>query len=483
MFKRILSAFLIAVILLSASCGDSGKSGDTPAESEQNQSPDQVEATETEAETGFKDNVPDTNYEGKEFRIRTIENANVHSDVDIEEQTGDTYFDSLYIRNRAIEERFNIKIVGNIAEDNGGEAKIIMAGEDAFDVASVRCTHALTMWEDHLVINIEDIPNIDLTKPYWSQSINESISLANQKYVAIGAFDMNVYDLTFCLLFNKNLAESFSLGNMYSLVDEGKFTTDKMSEQMQVVLADLNGDNKYDENDRWGYLAHTKNVLPNYWIATVEKSSPKDKNDLPYNNMVSDRFNSVFNKAFEITYDTGVYYNKISMDADIPSQARTMFAANQSLFLDATLFYIAALRDMEADFGILPYPKYDEAQDKYYSRVSYYWCCVIPVTNEDTEFTGAILESLNCESANSVVPAYYEIALKGKYSRDTESEQMLQLISDNRIVDIGDTTMCDKIRDNFMASLFASNKRDLASKLASVDKQLQKYIEKIPQKN
>jgi hypothetical protein len=60
---------------------------------------------------------------------------------------------------------------------------------------------------------------------------------------------------------------------------------------------------------------------------------------------------------------------------------------------------------------------------------------------------------------------------------------MLQLISDNRIVDIGDTTMCDKIRDNFMASLFASNKRDLASKLASVDKQLQKYIEKIPQKN
>jgi hypothetical protein len=160
-----------------------------------------------------------------------------------------------------------------------------------------------------------------------------------------------------------------------------------------------------------------------------------------------------------------------------------MFAANQSLFLDATLFYIAALRDMEADFGILPYPKYDEAQDKYYSRVSYYWCCVIPVTNEDTEFTGAILEALNCESANSVVPAYYEIALKGKYSRDTESEQMLQLISDNRIVDIGDTTMCDKIRDNFMASLFASNKRDLASKLASVDKQLQKYIEKIPQKN
>ncbi len=483
MFKRILSALLIAVILLSASCGDKGKSGDTPAETEQNTTPEQVEATETEPETGFKDDVPDTDYEGKEFRIRTIENANVHSIVDVEEQTGDTYFDSLYIRNRAIEDRFNIKIVGTVVADNAGEAKIILAGDDAFDVASVRCVNAITMWEDNLLINTEDIPNIDLTKPYWSQSINESISLANQNYVAIGAFDMNVYDLTFCLLFNKNVAESFSLENMYSLVDEGKFTMDKMSEQMQVVLADLNGDDKFDKNDRWGYLAHPKNVLPGFWIGAGEKTIQKDENDLPYNNMVTDRFNSVFNKTFEITYDTGVYFRKMSCDCDVPSQGRKMFAQDQSLFLDANLFYIAALRDMETDFGILPYPKYDETQDRYYSRVSYYWCCIIPVTNKDLSFTGAILEALNCESANTVVPAYYEIALKGKYSRDTESEQMLQLIADNRIVDIGDTTMCNKIRDGFMASLFEANKRDLASKLASVESQLQEYIEKIPQKN
>ena len=120
MFKRNLSALLISVILLSASCGDKGKSGDTPAETEQNTTPDQVEATETEPETVFKDDVPDTDYEGKEFRIRTIENANVHSVVDVEEQSGDTYYDSLYLRNRAIEERFNVQIVGNIAADNGG---------------------------------------------------------------------------------------------------------------------------------------------------------------------------------------------------------------------------------------------------------------------------------------------------------------------------------------------------------------------------
>ena len=197
--------------------------------------------------------------------------------------------------------------------------------------------------------------------------------------------------------------------------------------------------------------------------------------------MGSERFHSVYVKIFEILYDTGVYFAKCPMDSDIGSEAIRLFSANQSLYLDVSLFFIGSLRDMEADFGILPYPKYDEAQSDYYSRVAYYWACIVPVTNKDLEFTGAMLEALNCESANSVVPAYYEIALKGKYSRDNESEQMLQLISDNRIIDIGDTTLCGEIRDGFIAQLFKSNKREnLESKLASAEKTIQKYIDKIP---
>ena len=480
--KNILLAALLTVPVFAAACGDTSLSS---APVQNNAGNDDAAAEVTEAETTsdglMHDAVGDRDFGGKEFRIRTIKNANVHNAIDSEEQTGDTYTDALYLRNRAIEDRFNIKIVETIADDNGGESKIILAGEDAFETTSIRCPAALTMWEDGLLISINTIPNIDLSQPYWSQSLNDSISLAHQQYVAIGSFDMNVYDLTYCLLFNKKIAADYNLGDFYSFVNDGKFTMDKMSELMQTVVVDLNGDNKMDKNDQWGYLGHTKQVLPDFWIAAGEKSIMKDENDLPYNNMASERFHSVFIKTFEIMYDTGVYFSKCPMDADVGSEAIRLFSSNQSLFMDASLFHIAMLRDMEADFGILPYPKYNEEQKEYYSRVSYYWCCIVPVTNKDIDFTGAILEALNCESANSVVPAYYEIALKGKYSRDNDSEQMLQLISDNRIVDIGDTTMCDKIRDGFMASLFSGNKRDkLESKLASVEKQLANYIEKIP---
>ena len=102
------------------------------------------------------------------------------------------------------------------------------------------------------------------------------------------------------------------------------------------------------------------------------------------------------------------------------------------------------------------------------------------MTNTKLDMTGASLEALNCESANYVVPAYYEIALKTKYSRDEESAAMLDLIFKNRVVDLGDTVLCGTIRDGFIAQMFKSNKRDIASQVAKKEKTIQKLFDKRP---
>jgi len=104
----------------------------------------------------------------------------------------------------------------------------------------------------------------------------------------------------------------------------------------------------------------------------------------------------------------------------------------------------------------------------------------IPTTNGDPARAGVMLEALNSESAKTIIPAYHEIALKSKYARDDESAQMLDLIMNTLVVDIGDTTLCDKIRDNFMASMFEKNNRNLASKIESTEKISQKFIGQIP---
>ena len=60
---------------------------------------------------------------------------------------------------------------------------------------------------------------------------------------------------------------------------------------------------------------------------------------------------------------------------------------------------------------------------------------------------------------------------------------MLDLIFDSRVIDLGDTLFCSQVRDGFVASMFSSNNRDLASTVAKnvkvINKQIQKMIEAI----
>ena len=106
---------------------------------------------------------------------------------------------------------------------------------------------------------------------------------------------------------------------------------------------------------------------------------------------------------------------------------------NGTLMFDhSSLGDIQNMRDMKDDFGFVPYPKFDEAQEGYNVRVGN--CAglsYIPVTNTRPELTGAVLEVMSAVSYNTVVPAYFDVALTVKIARDTESEQMIPIISDS----------------------------------------------------
>ena len=412
-----------------------------------------------------------------------FENENVHNQIDTEEENGEVFNDAMYKRNRTVEERFNIVIKQIVTPDgaNSQTKKLILSGDStAFDMFDSRCPDALTNWQEGLVLSYDDIPNIDLSKPYWNRTANETLTIGGNQYAAIGNFNFASYEISHALLFNKTMIQDFGLENPYDLVNRQKWTFDKMEEMMKPVIYDLNGDGAMDGNDRYGYLANPKEVLPNFWIAAGTFSVGKDENDMPYLAMGSEKFVNAFNKTFSMLWDTGAYYLGKG-GPDIPQYAIEMFSDNQSLFMDSTLFVIEKMRSAEIEFGIIPYPKYDEAQKNYVSRIEYYMAMQVPVSNPDPARAGVMLEALNCESAKTIIPAYYEVALKTKYARDDESAQMLDLIMNTLVVDIGDTTLCDKIRDAFMASMFEKNDRNLMSKIESTEKIIQKFIEKIPQ--
>ena len=65
---------------------------------------------------------------------------------------------------------------------------------------------------------------------------------------------------------------------------------------------------------------------------------------------------------------------------------------------------------------------------------------VMPVTVEDESRTGAIIEALAAIGSRDVLPAFYDRSLKTKFSRDNESENMIDIIKESIVYDVGYAT-------------------------------------------
>ncbi len=398
----------------------------------------------------------------------------INSTINVESENGDVLNDSIYRRNRAVEERFKLKILQVSTEGDRKAAAVssILAGDDAFDVFLLTDRTALTLAQDDMLVAYDSIKEIDLDKPYWSKTLNDSISIAGKHYFAYGDFELIPYDYTHMLLFSKKIANDNGFESPYSLVRSGKWTLDAMSAMMKTATVDLNGDGKFDENDCYGYLAQSKQVLPGFWIGAGVESISKDANDIPVCKLDSDaRFSDVIDKVFSVVRKSGVWYEDLTI-GNFETINRDMFTNGKGLFLDSTFYHITKLRDTDVDFGILPYPKWDEAQESYYSRVEGGDFAMIPVTNKKLEMTGVVLEALSSESMKTVIPAYYEKVLKGKITRDDESSEMLDIIYSSRVYDLGDTFWNPKLRDGIFKDMFDSGENNLASAYASVKNSL-----------
>ena len=490
MKKRAL-VLILAALMMFASCSSGSvteNDGKTAAdESVNDESVTDNEASVTESESSseeslYKDDLGDFDFEGASFGIMTFENGNFHYAVTADEMLAVPINDAMYEATTDIEDRFNIDLQQILYPDFSDEPRTaVIAGDSSADLIRMRCGTDVSWWQQNLIVTADEVPNINLEKPYWDKSINESLTIAGKQFVALSAFDLCTYDLTFALIFNKDMITNYSLDNPYEEVKNGTWTMDKMNDMMLTVVSDVDGNGTYDENDRYGYLSHPKMAAPGFWIGAGLKLIEKNENDIPHLAIAEESFITFWDKLLDITYSNNQYYG-IDEAEDIPPTARKMFSEGKALFMDMSFFFIEELREMESDFGIIPYPKYNEEQSSYATRLCYYMPTVVPITitGERLDRAGVMLEALACEYANNVVPAYYETALKNKAARDEESQEMLDVIFNSRVIDLGDATFCSELRDGAMRQLFDSKKNTLASKSKSLEKIMSRKLSELP---
>ncbi|MCL1793901.1 MAG: hypothetical protein FWG34_08525 [Oscillospiraceae bacterium] len=480
MKKVFLSVALILAICFSvvfAACDNKSSVAENGGEAGQ-QAADDDETPDIQDQK-ITDDVPEMDLGGYEFRILSSGEIHAwHGSVNVEEETGDLVNDSIYRRNRVAEGRLNILITET--EDYNKIKKSVNSGSDDYDFVTGWCDPMFGYFVEGLGYKFHEYGRyIDLGKPYWDSGLTQAFTFKDMILFPVGAVDITTYDLIHVLLFNKKLIAELELENPYGLVKNGEWTFDKYAEMVKLVVRDVDGNGVMNENDMYGLVSMVKYVLPCFWVAAGVETVARTSSGLPDFTLPTDeKFASVIEKIFSINYDNNSWYQNKSDRANYSEVHDKIFMDDRALFYNNTFKMVEDVRGMETDFGIVPYPKYTANQEHHYTRMEGCFPFIVPLTVPDPETIGAIIEVLACESLNYVIPAYYEVSLKTKHARDEESAEMLDIIFSHRVIDLGDSIWCSKLRDNIFVDMFSKNDRNLASRLEKVEPQMIKEIEK-----
>ena len=478
-----ITALLLASLLL-ASCASAGTSEveTTGAATDAETTINTAELTEMEKRALMEDDLPEKDFGGKDFRIST--KRGMMYEIDEEEETGDIIEDALYARNRRIEERFNIKIVPVITEAGDGNTHVnevrqsIMAADDAFDLSATYVFTTGPLVTDGCFLNWLNMPYNDLSKPWWIGGVNDKFRVGDAIYAATGDMCVSTLKLTYGVFYNRTRGADYDLNEtIYDIIREGKWTIDKFIEMTRDVYVDVNGDGERSNTDFYGFTAEKATNLDVYTFAFDIPLVKNNEDGVPELAINTPKTIEAVEKVNKLYWDgVGSY---IPEDYSEPVQ---MFRSGNALFTTTYLTQaFSTFRDMTDDYSILPYPKWDEAQEKYMTgAMDNYSVLGVPVTVSDLEMVSIITESLNIESYKTLFPTYYEQALQSKYARDAESIEMIDILMAGRNFDFCTLFSSTIIGIPFMVrELVAGKSTAFASKYKSLEKGAQKGLEKV----
>ena len=398
--------------------------------------------------------------------------------------TGEPINDAVFDRNAYVEDKLNVVIQAeDVANMPDTIAKQVTSGSADYNISTARIQSLPNTVTKGYLVNLYKMPHVDLSRPWYDERCIEDASYYGLLYYVTGDMIILDDDSTGAMVFNKQLIEDYHLDSPYDLVEEGTWTLDKMAEIANAVAEDLDGNGEVDiEGDRFGILWQ-RDAIVSFMHGAEARIVDKNADGDPEYTITSEHANDVFDKIDQIFFDPTVVqnmHNYSSKYPDIYVGECNIFRANNALFMWLRMRVAQNLRDMEADFGIIPVPKYNEAQGQYYSTVTKYTAATICIPNTsaiDWEMTGAVVELMNAEGHYGLREAYYEKNLGSKISRDVQSTEMLDLIFSNRIYDAGEIYELGSISSN-LYSRSAEKGINLATLLAQYSKMMSKSLEK-----
>ena len=493
--QRYIAAILAALMLASTTACNSGTESETRADTKtETTGTETVTESETETETETEETTFSTalekkNYNGADFRIYTSNTINGMENVifmnHAEEQTGEIINDTLFNRDIFVEDSFNVKLQYTVDDERGSyevsqnASKNILAGDDSTELfIHDQGEMAKNLSIQGCIYPLNLVPGLKLQETYWYPEINKTSYIGEDLYFGSCMISPRYYGSVYLTVFNRDRAEELQLEDIYALVSDGKWTIDKMFELSRLAVNDTDGDGKVSYTDNLGYFWDSHEALINgcgfQLVKNVDGHLVASLDD--------ERMVNLFQKMVSFFDEEGeVYAGEDGVDYD------AILKNGNALFYNPCASDLVTFRDFEYDFGILPMPKYDEAQSGYiaFSQPWINATAMIPVTvtGDTLEMAGTLTNAMVAYGYDYLRPAVFENVLMLKTTRDEQSAQIIELIFENVVFELSTTLRFDSFYQSIRT--FFNEKRgqqDITSLYASVKPALEASIKSTEEK-
>ena len=400
----------------------------------------------TDAFIGEKDygSVGEKDWQGRTCQILGVNSLNEPSFeiyADSNEQTNISM--SVFSRNSEIEALFNVEIAQVGDDDYNDEfytkfKNKILTGAVSYDLAFLYRDDMAKAIENQLFYDLMGVNYVDFSQPYYNESTLESMKISGKLFHMVSDFSLVDKNRIAVLFANRTLAEEFGIPNLVQEVKDGTWTFEKFEQYVKEVAADLDGDDqRLYTKDRFGVTIGAKDESIAFWSAMGAKTVSRNdagQYEFTYSNQLAlnaaDRIKRVF------TNEDLYYYSRVE---DNYEGAGDAFKAGRSLFYGASLSSITGIKESDFAYTVLPFPKYDEDQDRYYSNNNNRYCATfgIPTCAQDKDFSGFMIEVLSWKSTQTTLRTYYQINCKLRNSYDQECSDMMDVLFESLSFDFG----------------------------------------------
>ena len=425
MKKRIFTLLLAGLMLVLPACGDKKKGNEQTSEEE------------TQQKVEYLDDLPETReYDGVEFRALagnpTAENNFLMADPG---ETATVLQSASYGCAIQLYDRFGITMKYTFMDSYAAGHKAFLqeitqttlgGKETSYDLVVPGYWYGLTIAGGNY-LNLNSLSNLDFTKPYWNQAFNDNVEINDCLYACVGDFGLDSMTGAYAVVFNQKLLASHDMATPFEYYDDNSWTLENM-----LAMAKAAYDGDVEGSETYGILLSRQSVDA-FYTASDLKIYTVDDGEYQL---------TKYSEKAENLYQTFYQLRKAKEECKFSTVTEKgelidLFMQDKALFGCFALEEIRALRNMQSDYGVIVYPKYDSQQESYLSGTTGGGIFAIPKAARSPEMSALVLEAMSAAFHQNVIPALIEITLEGQSVRDQRSSDMISEIIDNIYWDFG----------------------------------------------